>query len=241
MSTVDLVVVCLVILATGWVQATAGFGFALLTVPVLLLRLDLEEAVVISTLVGTIGNLGHSLHSRADLDRVLTRKFLLCTIIGGPLGAYLLFTVDARWLKLVLGVSILFGVVALQRGFDGVARGSWFDWLFGLISGVLNTATSTNGPPLVFVLQARKIGPDAFRATLNTVFLFSGVYAGVLYAIRGKVSQDLLLASVLSLPFLLIGSVIGIRVRSRINDVMFRRGVLGLLTLSGLSTIFSAI
>ena len=241
MNTGDLVVVCLVILATGWVQATAGFGFALLTVPVLLLRLDLEEAVVISTLVGTIGNLGHSLHSRADMDRALTRKFLLCTIIGGPLGAYILFSVDARWLKLVLGASVLFGVLALQRGFNGVALGSWFDWLFGLVSGVLNTATSTNGPPLVFVLQARKISPNAFRATLNTVFFFSGVYAGLLYTIRGKVSQDLLLASVLSLPFLLVGSVIGIRVRSRINDVLFRRGVLGLLTLSGLSTIFSAI
>ncbi|NCZ90719.1 MAG: sulfite exporter TauE/SafE family protein [Actinobacteria bacterium] len=184
MTGVDIMVVCGVILATGWVQATAGFGFALLTVPLLLLRLSLEDAVVIATLVGTIGNLGHSLHSRADLDRTLTRRFLLCTILGGPVGAYLLFNVDARWVKLVLGVSVLFGVVALQRGFDGVAQGSWFDWLFGLVSGVLNTATSTNGPPLVFVLQARKVSPAAFRATLNTVFLFSGIYAAVLYALR---------------------------------------------------------
>ena len=241
MSTSDIIVVCVVILATGWVQATAGFGFALLTVPFLLLRLDLEEAVVISTLVGTVGNLGHSLHSRTDLDRVLTRRFLVCTVLGGPLGAFLLFNVDSRWLKLVLGVSVLFGVLALMRGFDGTSQGRWFDWLFGLISGVLNTATSTNGPPLVFVLQARKIGPAPFRATLNTVFLFSGVYAAALYAIRGEVSRDLLIASSLSLPCLLVGSVVGIRIRSKINDEMFRRGVLALLTLSGLSTIVSAL
>ena len=146
-----------------------------------------------------------------------------------------------RLLKLVLGVSVLFGVLALMRGFDGTSQGRWFDWLFGLISGVLNTATSTNGPPLVFVLQARKIGPAPFRATLNTVFLFSGVYAAALYAIRGEVSRDLLIASSLSLPCLLVGSVVGIRMRSKINDEMFRRGVLALLTLSGLSTIVSAL
>ena len=240
-SGLDLVVVCVVILVTGWVQATAGFGFALLTVPLLLLRLSLSEAVVISTLVGTIGNLGHSLHSRTDLDTTLTRRFLLCTVLGGPLGVYLLFSVDARWLKLGLGVSILFGVLALQRGFDGVRQGSWFDWLFGLISGVLNTATSTNGPPLVFVLQARRIQPAAFRATLNTVFLFSGIYAGALYAFRGKITVELLLASALSLPMLLAGSIAGVRMRARINEKTFRRGVLFLLTLSGVSTILSAL
>jgi len=241
MTGVDIMVVCGVILATGWVQATAGFGFALLTVPLLLLRLSLEDAVVIATLVGTIGNLGHSLHSRADLDRTLTRRFLLCTILGGPVGAYLLFNVDARWVKLVLGVSVLFGVVALQRGFDGVAQGSWFDWLFGLVSGVLNTATSTNGPPLVFVLQARKVSPAAFRATLNTVFLFSGIYAAVLYALRGKVTSELLLVSAASLPLLLVGSIFGVRMRTRINEATFRKGVLVLLGLSGVSTILSAL
>jgi uncharacterized membrane protein YfcA len=240
-SGIDLGVVCVVILATGWVQATAGFGFALLTVPLLLLRLGLSEAVVISTLVGTIGNLGHSLHSRADLDKRLTRRFLLCTVLGGPLGVYLLFSVDARWLKLVLGVSILFGVIALHRGFDGVRKGSWFDWLFALVSGVLNTATSTNGPPLVFVLQARRIQPAAFRATLNTVFLFSGLYAGALYAFNGKITADLLLASALSLPMLLVGSIVGVRMRSRINEATFRKGVLLLLSLSGVSTILSAL
>lgn len=237
----DFVLVCLVILLTGWVQATAGFGFALLTVPLLILRLDLEKAVVISTLVGTLGNLGHSLHSRTDVDRVLTRRFLVCTIIGGPIGAYLLFGVDPRWLKIVLGISILFGVIALQRGYTGLSHGAWFDWLFGLVSGVLNTATSTNGPPLVFVLQARQIPPARFRATLNMVFLFSGVYAGLLYAFRGKVTQDLLLACGASLPFLFVGSLIGIRTRSRINDLTFRRGVLVLMTLSGISTILSAL
>lgn len=237
----DALFVCLVVLLTGWVQATAGFGFALLTVPVLLVRLPLTEAVVISTLIGTVGNLGHSLHSRSDVDRRLARTFLVCTVLGGPLGVYLLFNVDSRLIKFVLGLTILGGVMALQRGFSGESKGSWFDWLFGLLSGVLNTATSTNGPPLVFVLHARKVSPSSFRATLNAVFLFSGIYAGVLYLVEGRVTRELAIVSASSLPFLLVGSIVGIRMRSRLNESIFRRGVLVLLTLSGVSTMLSAL
>lgn len=237
----EAIFVCLVVLLTGWVQATAGFGFALLTVPVLLFRLPLTEAVVISTLIGTVGNFGHSLHSRSDIDRRLLRTFLACTILGGPLGVYLLFNVDPRWIKVALGITIFGGVVALQRGFNGVAKGSWFDWVFGLLSGVLNTATSTNGPPLVFVLHARQVSPATFRATLNAVFLFSGIYAGSLYVVEGRVTQKLAAVSAASLPFLLVGSLVGIRMRSRIDEKVFRRGVLLLLTLSGASTIYSAL
>jgi uncharacterized membrane protein YfcA len=240
-ETVDVVFVCFVILVTGWVQATAGFGFALMTVPMLLLRLPLTDAVVISTLVGTTGNLGHAIHSRADVDKVLVRRFLICTIVGGPVGVYLLFNIDDRWIRIALGLSIFAGVAALQRGFDGSKLRSWFDWSFGLVSGVLNTATSTNGPPLVFVLQARRTTPAAFRATLNTVFLFSGAYAALLYVIDGKVTGDLLVSAVMSLPMLLAGSFLGVRMRSRINEVVFRRGVLVLLALSGASTLASAL
>ena len=237
----DAIFVCLVVLLTGWVQATAGFGFSLLTVPVLLLRLPLTEAVVISTLIGTVGNLGHSLHSRSDIDRKLVRTFLTCTILGGPLGVYVLFNVDSRWIKIALGVTIFGGVVALQRGFNGVAKGSWFDWTFGLLSGVLNTATSTNGPPLVFVLHARQASPSTFRATLNAVFLFSGIYAAALYLAEGRVTSELAIKSACGLPFLLVGSIVGIRMRTRFNEEVFRRGVLLLLLLSGASTIYSAL
>ena len=241
MSAADLVLVCGVILATSLVQASAGFGFALLTVPFLLLRLNLDEAVIIATLVGTLGNLGHAVQGRRSIHPAYTRRFLACTVIGGPFGAFVLFTVDERWLKLVLGVSILFGVLVLQRGYDGSRKGRWFDYVFGLMSGVLNTATSTNGPPLVFVLQARKVAADVFRATLNTVFVFSGLYAAVIFAVRGKVSLDEVALSAASVPFLIVGSFVGVLIRRRINEERFRLAVLGLLTVSGFSTLLSAI
>ena len=45
----------------------------------------------------------------------------------------------------------------------------------GFVSGVLNTSLSTNGPPLVFGLQARHLGAAPFRATISTVFAFSNI------------------------------------------------------------------
>ncbi len=239
-NTAQFVAVGAIILFAAIVQSISGFGFSLMSVPLMVLVIDLHLAVVVATLIGTISSTSQAWLLRSDRDELLTKRFIAATCIGAPLGLAAFVFVPQNTLKVLLGVGVLFGVVVLGRGIDLRATHHSFDWAMGALSGVLLMATSTNGPPLVFTLQARHIEAKTFRATLNTVFAFSGYLAIVLFAISGKISDASLLLAVGVAPLLVCGLAIGTRIRAHIEPNRFRILILVLLTASGASSILGA-
>ena len=111
----------------------------------------------------------------------------------------------------------------------------------GVIAGVLSTSTSTNGPPLVFLLHARHYSPEKFRAILNRVFTVLNLLTLITFALAGKVTSEVTLLAGLAIPVMGLGIWLGIRLRSRIDPNHFRNLVLVLLFATGLSAIANAI
>ena len=241
MTTTQMVLVLLIIFATSVVQAVAGFGFALLAVPLMVVVIDLQSAVVISSFVGTLSNLLQSWQLRRNINRNMTRRFLLATAVGSPVGLLLFVYANQSALKIVLGLSILFGVFVLSRGLELQHVSSWLDWIMGVLSGVLLMATSTNGPPLVFVLQARRIDPATFRATLNMVFLVGGTFGLVMFGLAGEIFRSDVNVAAFAIPSMVIGVSTGVVIRKYVQQELFKKIVLFLLTVGGLSSLFGGI
>ena len=241
MTTTQMVLVLLIIFATSVVQAVAGFGFALLAVPLMVVVIDLQSAVIISSFVGTLSNMLQSWQLRRNINRNMTRRFLLATAVGSPVGLLLFVYANQSALKIVLGLSILFGVFVLSRGLELQHVSSWLDWIMGILSGVLLMATSTNGPPLVFVLQARRIDPATFRATLNMVFLVSGTFGLVMFGLAGEILRSDVNVAAFAIPAMVIGVSTGVVIRKYVQQELFKKIVLILLTIGGLSSLFGGI
>lgn len=241
MTTTQMVLVLLIIFATSVVQAVAGFGFALLAVPLMVVVIDLQSAVIISSFVGTLSNMLQSWQLRRNINRNMTRRFLLATAVGSPVGLLLFVYANQSALKIVLGLSILFGVFVLSRGLELQHVSSWLDWLMGVLSGVLLMATSTNGPPLVFVLQARRIDPATFRATLNMVFLVSGTFGLLMFGLAGEIFRSDVNVAAFAIPAMVIGVSTGVVIRKYVQQELFKKIVLILLTIGGLSSLFGGI
>jgi hypothetical protein len=168
-------------------------------------------------------------------------RLIRSAIIGMPFGLWLLLNIDTRLMKAALGVVVLIGVFLSIKGFDLRQLPRAFDYTMGLISGVLSTATSTNGPPLVFLLHARHYSPEDFRAVLNRVFSFLNFLTLVIFFFAGKLTPDAVRLAMLAIPVMGCGVFLGTRMRKRINPDHFRNLVIGLLFLSGLSAIGNAI
>ncbi len=234
-----LALACIVLFAST-VQSVSGFGFALMTVPLMVLIIDLRIAVVVSALVGTVGTCGQAWQLRNHVDRILTRRFIISSCIGVPFGLAAFILVPQNVLKIVLGVAVLFGVAVLSRGLDMRSTHHSFDWLMGTLSGFLLMSTSTNGPPLVFTLHARRINPQTLRATLNAVFAVTGIISSGLFVASGKVTREILGISAIALPTMAIGVYLGTRFRQFIAVERFRSMILVLLAASGVSSIVSA-
>jgi uncharacterized membrane protein YfcA len=236
-----LLIIAAIILFTSVVQSVAGFGFSLLAVPLMVLFIDLQQAVIVATLLGTVSNFGQAWQLRNHQHRPIAYRFIVASCLGAPLGYALFRYANQSLLKVLLGGAVLFGVWMLARGRDLQSAHVSLDWIMGLLSGVLLLATSTNGPPIVFTLQARRLEPESQRATLNLIFSITGVFSVCVFALTGQIHSDELYVALIATPIMLLGVYFGVVLRKYIDAVAFKNMVLILLTLGGLSSIASAL
>ncbi len=161
--------------------------------------------------------------------------------VGLPLGGSIYLWADNRVLGIVIGVAVLASVVVISRGLDLRHSGPGLDVGGGVLSGALTMSSSVNGPPLVFVLQARHFGPVPFRSTITTVFAVLDVVGITVFAATGEIGGDELAAIAVALPGVAVGAAVGIALRRHLDAVRFQRLVLVLLVVAGISAIVSAL
>jgi uncharacterized membrane protein YfcA len=237
----QLVVVAVAVFGASLIQVVAGFGFGLLAVPVMTLAIPTTQAVVVSTLLGITMSTWQAFHLRAEARVELSRRLTIAAFCGMPIGLWLSSAVSEHVLQIVLGVLVLTAVLLLATGVTLHHARPSVDLAAGLLSGALNTSLSTNGPPLVFVLQARQLSPQVFRATITRVFAYSAVFAVVLFVARGRVHHDGLVAAGIALPAMAAGQLAGFPLRRHLDATRFRWLVLLLLTLAAISAIVAAL
>ncbi|MEY4656927.1 MAG: hypothetical protein RL073_1154 [Actinomycetota bacterium] len=235
------VAVAVVVLVTACTQAVVGFGFALLTVPIMMQIVGLQRAVILASLIGTANNVFQYRDLKHNQEKRQVKRFLLASCAGAPFGLIAFIYANQQVLKILLGIGVLFGVLLLARGRDLTHAHVSLDWSMGVISGFLLTSTSTNGPPLVFAMQARKSDPQVFRSTLNMVFLISGVYGLVLFAAFGEIALSDVWIALALLPSMIVGVYAGRFIRNRVDPDRFRLLVLVLLAVAGLSSLYSGL
>lgn len=224
----------------SFAQSLSGFGFSLLSVPIMTLVVSPRDAVIISTLLGAVSTTTQAVLDRAHRDWTLARRLSVAAYLGMPVGLVIFVVVSESILRIVLGIVVISATLLLARGFTLREDTRTVDWLMGFVSGALSTSTSTNGPPLVFLMQARGLSPEVFRSTLNTVFALSNIGALTLFFAAGKIQTESLIGVMVALPALGIALTIGYRFRPLIKADKFRRMVLGMLVLSGVSVLVAA-
>lgn len=191
--------------------------------------------------MSTVSCAAQWIESRAIKAREISQRLVLSALLGMPLGLWLLNNIAARPMKAALGVVVLFGVFLSIKGFDLRRLPVFFDYSMGVLAGVLSTSTSTNGPPLVFLLHSRHYSPQDFRAVLNRVFTILNLLTLVTFVFAGKLDQQAMSLAGLAIPVMGVGVWLGTRLRSRINPEHFRSLVIGLLLMTGVSAILNSI
>jgi uncharacterized membrane protein YfcA len=240
-SAAALLGVALIAAGAAIIQLIAGFGFALAAVPLFSVVIDPHDAVIVSLGIATLTSGAQAWRGRADLDRGVARGMLAGAAVGLPVGWLIYLWADDRVLGVVIGTAVLASVVAIARGLDLRHVGRGLDAGAGVLSGALTMSSSVNGPPLVFVLQARRFGPVPFRSTITTVFVVLDVVGIVVFAATGEIGRDELVAIAVALPGVAAGAAVGIALRRYVSPVRFRWLVVVLLTAAGVTAIVSAL
>lgn len=241
MTTGQLILIAVAIFAASFVQIIAGFGFALMCMPIMVIAVPVEQAVVVSALISLLTTTWQAIHLREHTQWRLLRRLVPAAYIGMPLGLVILNVVSDYALQLTLGVSVLLAVVLLARNVNLSHVGQRMDFGLGFVSGVLATSLGTNGPPLVFDLQARRLSADRFRGTISATFALCNIGGMLLFLLDGKVTRRGVDAAIVALPAWAVGQFLGWPVRQHVDGERFRRLVLALLVAAGVSAIVFAL
>lgn len=218
-----------VVLVAGTAQTVTGFGFALVAVPFLIIVLEPEEVVVLTSLLALVNS---ALVATRVLDRVPWRtvtRMLAGSLVGMPFGLMVLLFAPDEALRIGVGVASIVMAIALGSGLTFEGRGARSELIAGATSGVLNTSTSMNGPPVVIYLAGRLLPPDEFRGALSAYFFISGLISIGAFAASGVFTWTAAALAAAALPAVFAASAIGHALAGRVSQQLFRRLVFTLL------------
>lgn len=248
MPELSLEIVLLLLCTAGtasFMHGAAGFGGALVSMPIYTLLIPLEMATPLQATHGVMMTAILFYRMRAEADLKDAAGMILGSVVGLPFGIYLLRNVDAAYLLKPLGALLVFqAVYALflapapleedrpETHHSARRAGSWIAGFFG---GLFGGAFAANGPPVVLYAVIQRWPKDHFRATLQPFFLASNLMICIGLGAGGLITLPVLTLSALVIPAALLGLWLGFRTGSRINPEPFRRAVLVIVLLLGLS------
>ena len=236
-------VVAVVFVAT-LVRSTFGFGEALVSVPLLALRIPVATAVPLAALLSVAIAAVVVVQDARHVERRSAAWLVAATLPGLPLGLWMLATTDERVVKGVLAAVIAaFSTYSLAaRRPPQLARESRAALAAaGFAAGVLGGAYGMNGPPLVVYGALRRWDPPVLRATLQAYFLPASLLALVGFGCAGLLGDDVWRDAAWSAPAAAVAVVAGRALNRRLAAATFARYVhVGLLAIAAALAVESA-
>jgi uncharacterized membrane protein YfcA len=224
------------------IRSAFGFGEALIAVPLLALVLPVEVAAPVAVLASITVALIVVMQDWRKIHIRSAGLLVLSTFVGIPFGLAVLKAVAEPTVKTILAIVIIgFAVYSLIGGRRHELKNDKFAWLFGLSAGVLGGAYGMNGPPLVIYGSLRSWSPQHFRATLQGYFLPASLAVLSGYWFSGLWTQTVSRFYLLSLPLVVLATLLGRAINRRMGANRFLIYINGALIAVGIVLLIQAI
>lgn len=223
-----------VLLFAYFIRGIAGFGSALIAVPLLALRLPLATVVPLIALLDYSASLTQGIQNRSHIRWREIWPLLPFTVLGVATGLLLHRVTNPALLTKALGLFISSYAVYALLPLPNLAGPRWWAVPAGYCGGTVGTLFGTGGPFYVIYLTLRRADKFGFRATAATIFLFDGGCRLVGFTVSGMFRRSILLAAVAALPLVAIGLRLGNRIHLTITPKNFTRLICLILLGSGL-------
>jgi len=235
------ILISFILFLGSFALGTAGFGFALVSVPLLSIVVSPKFAVPFVLVYGYGTNFFLLLRFKEYINWQKAWPMIMGALPGIPVGIYTLkYTEDMVIKKIVGGAVIIFVLwnlfVRTERSYT-VSR--FWGLLAGFASGILSGACGISGPPVVMYVTLNRWEKNLTRATLQFFFFVMGT--GTLFGliIEKVLTLQVLRFNLLYFPVVILGGVTGYLFFKRTSPRIFNGILLCLLLAIGLFLVSS--
>ncbi len=219
-----------VVAVAALVQASIGFGFNILAVPIMsLIHPDLapnpQLVITVALSAATV------IRDRVHVDLREVAYILASRPFGGLAGLAVIGVATGFWLDITIGLIVL-GAVGILSTRIAVVRNPVTQSLAGFASGFTSIVSSIGGPPLILLFRDEK-GPTT-RSQLGFVFTIGAMISIGLRLIGDAFGSTDFLIGISMLPPMLLGFAAAGPARSSVDRKSLRVPVLVMSSLAAI-------
>ena len=229
LNTDFLLIISLIIFISSLVHGSIGFGFPMIATPLLAMITDMKIAILYIAIPTLLINL-ISIYSEGNFLQAVKKFYPLALMgmIGSAIGTQILIYSSTDFFKLLLALSI-FLYLFIQKF---KIHMYWIEKkkrlatvVFGLVAGIIGGLTNVMSSILIiYSLESKHTKKEIIQST-NLCFLFGKVIQIVLFTIHGSFNEELLSISFSSLFIVAIAMFLGLKVKNKIPQEIYRKVV----------------
>jgi uncharacterized protein len=231
--------------AASLLQASNGFGFAVLAVPFFLLLAPPGEAIPLILIISLATSLLVMPGLYRAVDPALLGRLAIGSLVALPVGLVAAAHADPPLVSLAAGAIVtLFAAMLAWQRYRGlrahVVIGPRHDLAAGAIAGIATALAGMAGPPVLIYLMLGGTPMRTVRATLIGFFVL--IYAATVASeiVFVGVPRAAWPVAAILLPFVWLGGQIGLRVGDRLGEAAAAALAIAVLTMAGLYTLAAA-
>ena len=231
-------------LLAAFSKGVTGLGFSTLCLPILALRLDPTVTiplVIVPSLCSNLLIIRGAGHLRITVQRFW--PLYLAALPGLAIGLWLLNDFGGDLGRKVLGIVLLaYAVWALLKRdmYLSKTMAQLLTLPTGFVTGIINGVTGSQVMPILPYLLALDLKRDVFVTAINLSFTFSSIFMLIGLSRFGLISLPLLGIAIVGTLFVALGITLGARVRKRLSSDLYKRLVLLLLMVLGISLLLKS-
>jgi len=240
-----LLILAAILFTVSFVQGAIGFAAGMLGIPLMMMGagLSLPQAVAVAIVTSGMQNILGGLQLRKDIVWRDVWRPMLIRLVALPLGVFAQAAatkLDPGTVKQMVGVVLL--VVLLVQWAVRVEPREHLHvaWEFAafLCAGFMVGFCGMGGPPMVLWIMAHNWSNRRTRAFMFVVF-FSSLIPQALLMVMSEGTSILyyLVSGLLALPFVLLGTFLGVRIGDRISRPRMRMIIYAVLITVAVSAV----
>lgn len=233
LEAVNAALAALILFLAYTVRGIAGFGSALIAVPLLAFLFPIQIVVPVVVFLDYIGSASQGLKNRRLIAWREQLPLIPFTLVGVGAGLFLFTALTPAVLAKALGGFVVAYAIYQLLPLPNLRGPRLFVVPCGFMGGLLGALFGTGGPFYVIYFGLRDLGKSAFRATFAANFLIDGAIRLAAYATFGFFQPGIVLAMVGALPIVALALWLGGRVHAELSQRAYARLISVLLLGSG--------
>jgi uncharacterized protein len=227
----------LIFFISAFVTAFAGFGFAMISVPMLALLLPVKLAVALQFPYSMGLFMYQAWHYRDHFKWDYARPFFGGALVGLTIGALILNYLPEvqlkRLLAVIVALVVIFNFTGASRHIrDRFSKNPWLGRVCGVVSGSFLGAYNVGAPPMVVYIRSITSDPLRIKSFVATVFSIQFGILTCIYGATGMFNWAGLVTSAAFSPVVVLGALAGFWLFRYASNNVYRMAVDAVLLLA---------